>query len=357
MIFVSYAGADILKTAYDTLVKSDITSHLDKNFAVSIKPNLVVERPAGEGATTHPEIVEAVILFLKDFGVSKIKIIESSGVGHSAARAFKICGYEALSKKHGVPLADLAAGSYLSYKHGVHDIEICDAAMDTDFLFNIPVLKAHCQTRLTCCMKNLKGCIPDREKRRFHSLGIHKPVAALNVLVKTGYCLVDGICGDLTFEEGGSPVVSNRIIAGRNPLTIDSYCAELIGYKPDEIEYISYGKKIGAGEYYNEADVRIFNGRINAPRRPDTNRAADIHGRLINADAACSVCYASLIGALDKYGKEPPVDGIYIGQGYKNKSGAGMGIGNCACGYDTHVEGCPARTEDILDALHESEDP
>ena len=32
---------------------------------------------------------------------------------------------------------------------------------------------------MTCALKNLKGCLPDREKRRFHALGLTKPIAAL----------------------------------------------------------------------------------------------------------------------------------------------------------------------------------
>jgi len=352
MVYVSYAGGDIGQTAFDTLAASDINAYLDKNHSVKIKPNLVVERPADEGATTHPEIVEAAILFLKDFGVKNIKIIESSGVGHNTKRAYKNCGYESFSHKYGVPLVDLSVDSHSSRKYGAYDIDICGEALDTDFLLNIPVLKAHCQTRLTCCMKNLKGCIPDGEKRRFHSLGIHKPVAALNMLVKTGYCLVDGICGDLSFEEGGSPVESNRIIAGRNPLTVDSFCAELIGYRPDEIEYLSYGKTIGVGEYYTDRDVRVLNNRADAPRNVKADRVSEIYKRFVNADAACSTCYASLIYALHRYAGKPDAGyGIYIGQGYRGKTGEGLGIGNCAGGFDKCVAGCPPKATDILDAL------
>ncbi|HPK72359.1 MAG TPA: DUF362 domain-containing protein, partial [Vicinamibacterales bacterium] len=58
-------------------------------------------------------------------------------------------------------------------------VKICNRALDAGFLINMPVLKGHCQTRLTCALKNLKGCIPDTEKRRFHALGLHKPIAAL----------------------------------------------------------------------------------------------------------------------------------------------------------------------------------
>jgi uncharacterized protein (DUF362 family) len=228
MIVVTY-GDDIIRNTYDTLAASDIDSYLKKDMSVSLKPNLVVPCPASGGATTHTEVVEGIILFLKDFGVKNIKIIESSWVGDDTKRAFEYCGYENLSHKYNIPLIDLKTDSSTVYKYGEYEIAICDEAMNTDFLINVPVLKAHCQTRFTCCMKNLKGCIPDPEKRRFHTLGIHKPVAALNMLIKTGYCVIDGICGDLSCEEGGAPVTANRIIAGRNPLLLDSYCVELIG--------------------------------------------------------------------------------------------------------------------------------
>ena len=49
----------------------------------------------------------------------------------------------------------------------IRPMEICCRALDADFLINLPVLKGHCQTAMTCALKNCKGCIPDREKRRF----------------------------------------------------------------------------------------------------------------------------------------------------------------------------------------------
>ena len=352
MIVITY-GDNIIKNTYDTLAASDIKSYLDTGMAVSIKPNLVVPGPASNGAVTHPEVVEGVILFLRDCGVAKIKIIESSWVGDSTMRAFKYCGYEELSKKYNVPLIDLKKDNCTVYKHGGYNFTICDEAMKTDFLINVPVLKAHCQTRLTCCMKNLKGCIPDAEKRRFHSLGIHKPVAVLNKLIKTGYCIIDGICGDLSFEEGGNPVVSNRIIAGRDPLLLDYYCAELIGYLPDEIGYILYGKEIGVGEYFS-SDTKLI--EINAQVKPalDTKRnpVSEKYKSIINEDAACSACYSSLIYALHRLGEKANVKGeIHIGQGFSNNTGTGFGVGNCTKGFTKFVPGCPPKATDIIKAL------
>ena len=352
MIFVSY-GSDIVRNTFDTLVASDIGLYLSAGHCVSIKPNLVVPCPARDGATTHPEVVEGIILFLRDFGVKNIKIIESSWVGDSTKRAFEYCGYEELSRKYGVPLIDLKGDSFAVYEYGGYDISICDEAMNTDFLINVPVLKAHCQTRLTCCMKNLKGCIPDSEKRRFHTLGIHRPVAALSALVKTGYNVIDGICGDLSFEEGGNPVDSKRIIAGRDPLMLDSYCAELIGYRPDEIEYISFGKEFGVGELFSK-DTKLV--ELNSQAKPAfdmrTDQVSDRYRRLIDEDAACSACYSSLIYALHRLGgKTRAGEKISIGQGFVGKSGSGPGVGNCTRGFAKCVPGCPPKATEIVRAL------
>jgi len=352
MIVAAY-GNEIARNTYDALAASDIAAYLSPGMAVSLKPNLVVPGPASDGATTHPEVVGGIIRFLSDFGVKSMKIIESSWVGDSTKRAFKYCGYEELSSKYDVPLVDLKSDGSRVYSYGEYKIAICNEAMNTDFLINVPVLKAHCQTRFTCCMKNLKGCIPDSEKRRFHSLGIHKPVAALNMLIKTGYCVVDGICGDLSFEEGGNPVTSNRIIVGRNPLLLDSFCVEFIGYHPDEIEYISYGKKIGVGEYFSPETKLVELNALNKPALDvNRNRVSDKYQKFINEDAACSACYSALVYALHRLKWNPGTgEKISIGQGFEGKRGDGTGVGNCTSGFAKNVPGCPVRATDIIDAL------
>ena len=97
------------------------------------------------------------------------------------------------------------------------------------------------------------------------------------------------ICGDLSFEEGGNPVTANRIVAGQNPLTVDSYCAELIGYRPGEIEYLTYGREIGVGEYYSEKTEIVELNPQNKPLREiRSGRTADKYKSIIDEDAACS---------------------------------------------------------------------
>ena len=184
-------------------------------------------------------------------------------------------------------------------------------------------------------------------------MGIHRPVAGLNALLRPGYNVVDGVCGDLSFEEGGSPVAAGRIIAGRNPLLVDSWCAELIGYSFNEIEYLTYGERIGIGERYTK-DTKIV--ELNVGDKPAfesrSSRTADRYRDLIEEKAACSACYAALIYALHRLGGRTSAQGrIHIGQGFRGESGPGIGIGACTKGYECNVQGCPPKATDIISAL------
>jgi len=350
-LFINYER-DITCGVQDLLKASNLRNQLHSGMKVSIKPNMVLASPPSSGATTHAEVVEGLIIFLKDCGVTDIEIIESSWVGDDTKRAYHVCGYDKLSKRYGIALFDLKDDKIVKINSGEYTFEVCRKSVETDFLINVPVLKAHCQTNMTCCLKNMKGCISDREKRRFHALGLHRPIAYLNKAVKTHFCLVDGICGDLTFEEGGNPVQRDMLLAGSDPLIMDSYCAGLIGYMPEEIEYLSIAHEIGVGRLFDES---IVIEELNVSKKP----IAKIHAsggavrRLaayINEDQACSSCYAALIHAL--YHEKSLRKKINIGQGFRGKKGI-IGCGNCTNGCEKYVPGCPPTAADIMSFLRE----
>lgn len=153
-----------------------------------------------------------------------------------------------LTKKYGVKLIDTKDDRPLKINVDGFELNICTQVYSYDFLINVPLLKGHCQTQLTCALKNLKGLIPDSEKRRFHTLGLHKPIAYLNKAIKTHLVVVDSIMPDPDFEEGGNPVEKDFIALGFDPVLIDSFAAEHLGYNPYDIEYIRLARKIRCWE-------------------------------------------------------------------------------------------------------------
>ena len=219
----------------------------DRNKKIGMKPNLVVAKDPSQGATTHGELLEGVICYLQNNGFRNITIMESSWVGDSTPAAFRAAGYDRISRQYGVELKDLQADTFKTYDAAGMDIRLCDSAAEVDFMINMPVLKGHCQTTVTCALKNNKGVIPNSEKRRFHTMGLHKPIAHLNTVARNDFILVDNICGDLDFEEGGNPVVMNRILAFLDPVLCDSFVCESMGYSPEEVEYITRAEQLGVG--------------------------------------------------------------------------------------------------------------
>lgn len=350
-IFVTY-GNTPKSMINELLLASKIEKDIKQSDLIGIKPNLVVAKPSTLGATTTPEIVEGIVEYLQGRGFKNIAILEGAWIGDSTTRAFKICGYEEISKKYNVPLIDTQKDGYRVYSYNGMDININDAAMKVDFMINVPVLKAHCQTSITCALKNMKGCIPDMEKRRFHTMGLHKPIAYLNKLLRQDFIVVDGLMGDLTFEEGGNPVQMDRMIAGKDPVLIDTYGAQLLGYDIGDVPYIKMAGDIGVGSYdLDRAHIKVLNHDYNVKRIEPTYRAKEL-AKYIEEQEACSACYGSLIRALDRLDQrslENLREKIHIGQGFKNHTGEGIGCGSCAKGFKNHVLGCPPRTKGILE--------
>lgn len=360
VLYTESASLEELRPIFDRLPQP---SPKDR---IAIKPNLVVPKPHTSGATTDPALVECIVAYLQEKGHSDIRIMESSGVGESTSQAFRVCGYEALSRKYNVPLVDLKKDKSVKQSIGDIDIQICQEVAATDFLINVPVLKAHCQTRLTCALKNLKGCIPDREKRRFHALGLHKPIAALNKAIRTDWIIVDGIIGDLTFEEGGTPINMGRVIAGTDPVLLDTYALHLLGYELHDVPYVSLAAALGAGATdLSKASIIEYLKGDRPPIAPrPANPLAHRYAIYIDEREACSACYGSLIYALRRYeelhGTLPPPTRIAIGQGFNPpKSGALnrvttsnqaiLGVGRCTqAAFQRHVPGCPPTAKSVL---------
>lgn len=353
-IWRSY-GTDYKEMTKRLLVQSGLEEMLPgKTAKIAVKPNLVTPAPAKFGGTTHPEVVAGIIEFLQERGYGNIVIAEGSWVGDKTAEAFDYCGYDSLAAEYGVELLDMQKQKGVSVDCGGMDLEICRCVRDWDFLINVPVLKGHCQTHITCALKNMKGLIPNTEKRRFHTMGLHKPIAHLNAGIRQDFIVIDHICGDLDFEEGGSPVVRNCVMTACDPVLVDAYVCSLLGYETGEVEYVGLADKLGIGSS-DLTDLRLITCEGEPFEDLPEHRHLDVSYAVDEVDS-CSACYGVLIPALDRLREEGLLDRlpaqISIGQGHRGKTGK-IGVGNCTAKFDFCIKGCPPKEEDIYTALRE----
>jgi hypothetical protein len=223
-------------------------------------------------------------------------------------------------------------------------------------MINLPVMKGHCQTLITCALKNNKGIIPNREKRRFHEQGLHKPIAHLNTVARNDFILVDGICGDLDFEEGGNPVPAGRMFAARDPVLCDAWAASQMGYNPGEIRYIGLAEQLGVGSAdLTQARIREINHSSEGAALPRPQGKVRELALYVQEDKACSACYAALIFALSRMERKElsRFKGMCIGQGFQGQGGK-LGIGRCTSGFTASCPGCPPAGAEVLRFLRQS---
>ena len=290
----------------------------------------------------------------REAGFQNIIMLEGSWVGDKTRESMKVCGYEKLSEMYKVPFKDMQADPGELTECGGMELEICREAKSLDFLINVPVMKGHCQTKITCALKNMKGLLPNREKRHFHAMGLHKPIAHLAVGLHQNFILVDNICGDWDFEDGGNPVEMNRLIAGRDPVLVDAFVCHEMGYGVEEVPYIRMAEALGAGcADWTQARIRELNPPVSQVVKTGRRKVVEVADAVEEVES-CSACYGYLIPALDRLKEEGILEKlntkICIGQGYRGKTGT-LGIGSCTRGFASCLQGCPPTDEEIYQFL------
>jgi uncharacterized protein (DUF362 family) len=74
-------------------------------------------------------------------------------------------------------------------------VKIAKTVVESDVIISVPVLKTHRRTIVTLSLKNMKGVMPSREKRKTHQLGLERAIVDLNTVVKPDFTVVDGLVG------------------------------------------------------------------------------------------------------------------------------------------------------------------
>lgn len=328
--------------------------NLDKSSKIALKPNLILPSPAEQGATTCPELVKGIIEHFQDRGYYNIIIMESSWLGANTNEAFHKCGFTDISEQYKVKLVDLKSSETSSLSSELGTVEVANQVKQIDRLINIPVLKAHCQTQLTCALKNLKGCIPDREKRKFHNTDLHTNIAILNTVLKPDLHVVDSMYGDLTFEEGGNPVNLGRVIVGKDPVLVDSYGCELLGIIGENLpNHIESAYQMGVGDKFRGKEQLVeFNLQQKQDQQVAISSAILKLQKYVDNRESCSPCIGAVFHALMRLQEcnELPDYTIAVGQQHKNMTSDSiiLGVGNCTRNYKFNVPGCPPSATDII---------
>ncbi len=278
---------------------------------VLLKPNMVVAKSNSTGATTNPLILDTLIEHLIRTSPYEIIIGESSEVGHNTMQAYKVTGVYDIAKKRKVTLLDFKKDHqvYVYVPNGqvLKKVLIAETVTKVDYLINLPILKVHSQTTVTVGMKNLKGCIADQEKSRFHRLNLPQCIADLNTVIIPDLTIVDATLCSLKWELGGIPVRLNTVLAAKNVLAADIVAASMLGYRIDEVEHLLLAAQAYLGPT-NLEEIKIINPKklkeVQSDRDPNKEFPFYLAGLIVIEKGTCSSCKGALLAAIRRLYKE-----------------------------------------------------
>ena len=247
------------------LEMADAQSALAEEKPVLIKPNYINARHPSTGITTDSRVIEGIIVFLKRRGIEDVVIGEGSG--HSDTfEAFRNAGVDVLARRLGVKLSDLNRDEFVEVRLrdplAMKKVKVAKTALES-IIISVPKLKLHRITGVTLSLKNLMGAMTP--KGSMH-MGLSRNIADLASVIKPRVSVIDGIIAGEGHETSGDPVEMNLVIAGMDPVAVDTVGAYVMGVAAKDVKHIVYAGKKGLGTH-DLAQIEIVGERIDSVRR------------------------------------------------------------------------------------------
>ena len=224
----------------------------DKNLQVMVKPNLTKNLPPESGVTTNSKSVKAILERISQG--NKIIIGEGSG-GSKTDLALREQGYYKLSKQYDTELSNFDKGEIVKRKiedsFTTEEIPFAKEVLESDFVISAAKLKTHSVTKATLSMKNMFGAVPLRRNKLQYHFRIDRAIPDFMKIIKPDLCVIEGFPGNQGDETLSNPVDSDIVIAGRDPVAVDSVGCRCMGIDPEDVKHIQLMKKIEGNKETN----------------------------------------------------------------------------------------------------------
>lgn len=240
-----------------------------QGLSVLLKPN-IVEFDPGSAINTDPRLVAATAAAMRSAGAHQVTVGEGSG--HRRDSHF-IAGQSGLLDLLGdidVPFVDLntaAVGHVELHSRftSLGELWLPTPVTQADLVVSMPKLKTHHWGGVTLSLKNLFGTVPGRiygwPKNVLHWAGLEESILDVAGAVRPRLAIVDGIVG----MQGDGPIKGDAvdvgvIVAGTDPVAVDSTSARLMGIDPERVGYL-----VEAGRFLGQLTPELIDQRGEDP--------------------------------------------------------------------------------------------
>ena len=246
-------GGTPAQMAYDAISKVFQEDPADRS--VLLKVNTGFKGPAASGLCTHPEVVRGLIRYFKERNTKKIYVGDSSIVGVDSVEALKSAGIWDVCREEGVECLNLDESGMREQEIPdpirVSRLKMSNQPFEVDRVISVPVIKTHMYAGVTLSIKNMKGCLFQKDTTRLHRINqappdIHKGkcldygIADLMKVCYPDYVVTDGVVAMEGFgPSGGTPVELGVVLASRDALSADLTAIRLMGMAAEDVPHLN----------------------------------------------------------------------------------------------------------------------
>ncbi|MDQ7799070.1 MAG: DUF362 domain-containing protein [Candidatus Edwardsbacteria bacterium] len=231
-----------------------ISAFVKPGQKVLLKPNLLSYHHPDKAVTTHPVFLEAALELVKSAG--GVPVVGDSPIGSARhiEEYWEVTGFQEVCRRQGAELVAFEkSGVYKKDLNG-RNYHIARPVLDAEVIINLPKLKSHSLTLLTCAVKNMYGAVPGLKKSMYHReaplpMEFSKLLLDIYALARPQLNLVDAVIGmDGNGPSAGDPKPIGMIMAGADGVAIDCLAAHLMGMDPLKVPTNRLARKISLGE-------------------------------------------------------------------------------------------------------------
>jgi len=226
---------------------------------ILIKPNLCDLISCQAGATTDPVVVAGIIDYLRRDAKPRISIVESNHWVADAETEFECLGYYELAEQKDVETINLSKlprrRVKMPFSSFYDEISIPEIFFEADGFVSVAKLKTHYFEGISGVLKNQFGCLPQRGKATYHAF-LPDILAALNLILRPDLSIVDGIVAmEGLGPTGGDAKGLGIVLAGFDPVAVDSVVAQIAGFSPSEVPHLLRSRNMGVGEFAGDSEI------------------------------------------------------------------------------------------------------
>ncbi len=239
-----------------------------KDKVVAIKPNDTTAKPGDKTACTQADTLRATIRHIKTLHPKRVVVSGGAGAMETAD-VFRVMGYDEVIRSEGVEWFDHNQAPFVAVDVPFgpqRKVMVNPRVLEYEKLVSLAQLKVHRTATVTLAIKNIAMSYPaadyyghPRVQQKIHPHNILKDKQAflvgmlmrfpIDLAIVVGHPAMIG-----TGPINGKAIETGLVIAGRDPVAVDSVGARLLGFQTLGVQHLHQAYQLGLGIPYDDPE-------------------------------------------------------------------------------------------------------